>query len=83
VLARAAGETIVYNLNTQQDFLEGIEAGEVRLFNTFVLNENLKCLAHAFGINQRFEKQPGAGLLGFAHGGGLQVGEIAVTGKAQ
>ena len=53
------------------------------MFNPLVLDQNLKCFAHAFGINQRFEEQAGAGLLGFAHGWGLQVGEIAVAREAQ
>ena len=55
----------------------------MRLFDAFVLDENLKCFAHAFGVNQRFEKQAGAGLLGFGHIWGLQVGEIAAAGETQ
>ena len=55
----------------------------MRLFDTFVLDENLKCLAHAFGINQGFEEEAGAGLLSFGHGCGLQVGEFAVARQTQ
>jgi hypothetical protein len=66
----------------RQVFSQGIEAGQVGLVDALVLDENLKCLAHAFGVNQRLEKQAGAGLLAFAHPGGLQVGEIAVSREA-
>src|SRR5271154_6030960 len=67
----------------EQEFLQGIEAGEARVFDALVLDENLERLAHPLGINQRLEEQPGADLLGFAHGRGLQIGEIAVTRKGQ
>ena len=53
------------------------------VFDAFVLDENLKCFAHAFGVNERLEEQAGAGLLDFGHGWGLQVGEIAVARQAQ
>ncbi len=55
----------------------------MRLVDAFVLDENLKCFAHAFGVNQRLEKQAGADLLAFGHSWGLQVGEIAVAREAQ
>ncbi len=62
---------------------QGLEAGKLRRFDAFVLDEDLKCFAHAFGINQCLEEQAGAGLLAFSHGGGLQVGEIAMAREAQ
>ena len=55
----------------------------MRYFNAFVLDENAKSLAHSLRINQRLEEQPGAGLLAFAHRGGLQIGEIAAPSEAQ
>jgi hypothetical protein len=54
----------------------------VRLVDAFVLYENLKGLAHAFGVNQRLEKQSGANLLTFAPSRGLQVGEFALSREA-
>jgi hypothetical protein len=73
----SAGETIVQNFETQRNPLQRIKAGQVRLCDALVLDENLKCFAHPFGIDQSFEEKPGAGSLAFAHGWGLQVGESA------
>ena len=56
--------------------LQRVQGGKLRLWDPFLLEQDVEAFAHAFGIDERFELQAGARAGGFVHALVVKIREV-------